>query len=60
MVLRKAVEASLGQREVTDEVFARVLTDYANLLAAQGCSLTALQYLGTSNEVVIDSDVYFK
>ena len=58
MVLQKAVESSLGQQEVTSTDFARALNEYAHMLAAQGCSLTALQYLGKSNEVSTNISLY--
>lgn len=52
MLLRKAVEMSRGQApEITTGVLADKLSDYAGILAAQGCLDTALRYLGDSSEV---------
>lgn len=51
MLLRKAVEMSRGQApEITTGVLAEKLSDYAGILAAQGCLDTALRYLGDSAE----------
>lgn len=51
MLLRKAVEASRGHApEITTGVLAEKLSDYAGILAAQGCLDTALRYLGESQE----------
>ena len=52
MLLRKAVETSRGQApEITTGVLADKLSNYAEILAAQGRLDTALRYLGDSSEV---------
>ncbi|XP_060599891.1 protein transport protein Sec31A-like [Ruditapes philippinarum] len=52
MLLRKAVETSRGHApEITTGVLADKLSNYAEILAAQGRLDTALRYLGESSEV---------
>jgi len=52
MLLRKAVEYSRGQAsEIGSGALADKLSNYAGILAAQGCLDTALRYLGESSEV---------
>lgn len=51
MILRKSVEMVRGGEEEVGVPLAQKLSQYAELLAAQGCLNTAMNYLGTSNEV---------
>ena len=51
MLLQRAVESSQGGRELSSGQVAEKLREYAELLAAQGCALTALNYLGSSTDV---------
>ena len=52
MILRKAVEMVRGSdADEVSSVLAERLSQYAELLAAQGCLNTAMNYLGTSTEV---------
>ena len=54
MVLRKAVEAAQNQYlDVCGPALAAKLSQYAEMLAAQGSLQTAYNYLGTSEEVGI-------
>ena len=53
MVLRKAVELVKGMPDdVSGGPLAQKLSQYADLLAAQGSLSTAMNYLGSSNEVL--------
>ncbi|ELU08343.1 hypothetical protein CAPTEDRAFT_20326 [Capitella teleta] len=52
MILRKAVEVVRGPNaDDVSSVLAQRLSQYAELLASQGCLDTAMNYLGTSNEM---------
>ncbi len=52
MILRKAVETVRGEAlEVSSGPLAQKLSQYAELLAAQGSLQTAINYLGSSAEV---------
>ena len=54
MVLRKAVEMVRGTtQDVTGGPLAFKLSQYAELLAAQGSLSTAMNYLGSSSEVCV-------
>lgn len=53
MMLRKAVELSQGEvGEIQQGLVAGKLSTYASILAAQGCLDTAMNYLGSSTEVI--------
>ena len=53
MVLKRAVELARGQAiEVSSGPLAVKLTQYSELLAAQGSLQTAINYLGNSREVI--------
>jgi len=53
MVLKKAVELARGQPvEVSAGPLANKLSQYSELLAAQGSLQTAINYLGNSTEVL--------
>ena len=52
MVLRKSIELTQKQAPpVSGGVLAEKLSQYAELLAAQGSLATAMEYLGDSTEV---------
>ena len=51
MILRKAVETASAQGQDSNGLLAEKLSKYADLLAAQGSLTTAINYLGTSQEV---------
>ena len=52
MILRRAIERSTGQEPAVESgALTQRLSQYAELLAAQGCTATAINYLGTSSEV---------
>ena len=59
MVLRRAIERSTGQElPVESAILAQKLSQYAEMLAAQGCTSTAINYLGRSQQVLgIISDI---
>ena len=53
MVLQKSVEIARGEAlDICDGLLASKLSQYAELLAAQGNLQTAFNYLGTSSQVL--------